>query len=301
MGVIINNIDGTFSLLEDAHCLSLDDGRYFLYYYNRDAGKLHWADLYIIDDKYFKTQESLIDNLNDFRRLLSRNITKSKPLSGEIKEVSYEFIKRGGYFEKVDLELPSLPEVSNDFPELPVIPLDEEEIKYDNNLSVIAIYEENNDELLLKLYSYQSYQESYERFAYEDYGRYKYYYDVKYVGVVKLLGKKIDDLVLEVLLLDKDGEFLRFKNTGNVINNEYFVINDILLNYSTQSHRCEDKRIVIRDFIADDYISNNNGNESYKHYSNGSRSNFVWLKRTVFHRNLYEINRDYNENQGRSR
>lgn len=299
MGVIINNIDGTFSLLENVHCLSLDDERNFLYYYNRDDNKLHWADLYIIDDKYYKTKDSLISDLNEFRRLLSRNITKSKPLSGVVNEVSYDFIKDEDSSEKVELELPTFPEVNNIFPELPDISQDEREIKYDNYLPVIAIYEEKNDELLLKLYSYQGNKENNEQFFGEDYGRYKYYYDVRYVGLVKLLDKNIDDLLLEMLLLDNDLVFLKFDNTNN--ENECFVIDDILLNYSTVSHRCEDKRIVVRDFIADDYISNNNGSECYKHYSNDSRSSFVGLKRTVFHRNLYEINRDYNENYGRSR
>ena len=297
MGVIINNIDGTFSLLEDVHCLSLDDERNFLYYYNRDDNKLHWADLYIIDDKYYMIKDSSISDINEFRRLLSRNITKSKSLSGEIREVSYGFVKGENFSEKIELR--SLPESNNIFPDLPDIFQDEKEIKYDNYWPVIAIYEEKNDELLLKLYSYQGNKENNEQFFGEDYGRYKYYYDVKYVGLVKLLNKDIDDLLLEMLWLDKDLEFLKFDNPSN--ENVCFVIDDILLNYSTISHRCEDKRIVVRVFIADVYISNNNGNECYKHYSNDSRASFVGLKRTVIHRNLYEINRDYNENYGRSR
>lgn len=328
MSVIINEMDGSSKIKDDVHYLTLNDGKMIIYGYDFKTENLWWGDLYIVDGKYYKTDVSTISDPKEFMRLLRTNITRSKPFSGVVQEVSSNVISEIINSDNVMTVSPTpnnppVYGVSSPPPKNPpvygVSSPPPKPPKYRSNvvsnpsvevvdnadkviyLPTIAIPIEKNGEMFLNFYTRQHEEECQEIYIGEEYGRFKHYFDVHQVGSIKLVDKNIDDLVWDILSPDKSGLSLKFENTSNKKNTEYFVIEDLLLNYSSQTHRCEDKKIVIRDFIADDYISNCKGQENYKRYSNDSRSNFVGLKRTVFHRNLYEINRDYNDNQGRSR
>lgn len=330
MSVIIKDIYGESKEVEGVRYFTLPDGRDILFYFDNawDGAKIiRWADFYVIDGKYYKTQLSSLSE-KEFKKYLSKNITRSKPVLGIVTEVDSHQLHvlmtsedrtslPSNPAEPLKYEVDSLPSeppkyeadsVSLEPPKYevdsvvlpPEVPSVDNE--YENLLPVIAVFRKVNGELVLNLYSREYEEELHEQYVGEEYGRFKHYYGVKQVGTVKLPPEEtLDKLIFEMLSSDKGGQSLRFKNTDNVREDEYFVLDDLLLNYSTQSHRCEDRNVLVRDFIADDYISNNKGRESYNRYSNGNRSQFVGLKRTVFHRNSYEINRDYGESSGRSR